>query len=87
LLFQTINFDALLNSALLRRSLEFELSSYCKNLDTLTLELVINDWHFSILYSWKQTEQKYGIKGEEEERLHLEEQSSLSCVEVISVGV
>jgi len=48
---------------------------------------VINDWHFSILYYWKKTEQKYGIKGEEEERLHLEEQLSLSCVEVISAGV
>jgi len=87
LLFQTINFDALLNSALLRRSLEFVLFSYCKDLDTLTLKLVINDWHFSILCYWKQTEQKYGIKGEEEERLHLEEQLSLSCLEVISVGV
>lgn len=87
LLFQAINFDALLNSAVLLRSLEFVLFSYCKDLDTLTLKLVINDWHFPILYFWKQTELKYGIKGEEGERLHLEEQLSLSCVEVILVGV
>ena len=87
LLFQTINFDALLNSALLRRSLEFVLFSYCKDLDTLTLKLVINDRHFSILYCWKQTELKYGIKGMEEESLRLEEQLSRSRVEVISVGV
>ena len=61
--------------------------SYFKDLDTLTLKLVINDWHFSVLYYWKQTELKYGIKGEEEESLHLEEQLSRSCVEVLSVVV
>jgi hypothetical protein len=34
-----------------------------------------------------QTELKYGIKEEEEERLHVEGPLNLSCVQVIWVGV